>query len=60
MKERSHYLKLTFGKPSTALCLQTPSRDDALALLLSFGSANTWFGESPSDSYPRAVPDTYG
>jgi len=26
--------------------LQTPSRDDALALLLAFGSANTWRGDS--------------
>ena len=45
MKERSRYLKLTFGKLSAALRLQVPSRDDALARLLSFGSTNTCIEE---------------
>ncbi len=31
--------------------LQTPPRGDALALLLTLGSANTWFGDSHPDSY---------
>src|SRR3990170_6221794 len=33
--------------------LQTPPRDDALALLLAFGSANTWRGDfHPTSSVP--------
>jgi hypothetical protein len=33
--------------------LQTPSRDDALALLLAFGSAHTWHGDfHPVSSVP--------
>ena len=33
--------------------LQTPPRDDALALLLSFGSAKTWYGDfHPISSVP--------
>ena len=33
--------------------LQTPPRGDALALLLTFGSATTWFGDfHPSSSVP--------
>ena len=31
--------------------LQTPPRDDALALLLTLGSTNTWYGDSHPASY---------
>jgi hypothetical protein len=38
--------------------LQTPPRDDALALLLSFGSANTWYEDLHLTSYMPCLAHT--
>ena len=38
--------------------LQTPSHDDALALLLTFGSMNTWYGISHPASYETCLAHT--
>ena len=38
--------------------LQTPPRDGALALLLSFGSANTWCGDFHPTSYVPCLAHT--
>src|ERR671918_2686441 len=51
----SHLLSSSCSSPRSfgLSFLQTPPRDDALALLLTFGSANTWY----RDSHPtRLVP----
>ncbi len=38
--------------------LQTPPRDDALALLLTLGSANTWHGDLHPASYVPCLAHT--
>ncbi len=40
--------------------LQTPPRDDALALLLTLGSTNTWYGDSHPTSYGPCPAHTTG
>ena len=39
--------------------LQTPPRDDALALLLTFGSANTWCEDLHLTSYVPCLAHTF-
>jgi hypothetical protein len=39
--------------------LQTPPHDDTLALLLTFGSANTWCGDSHPTSYVPCLAHTW-
>ena len=39
--------------------LQTPPRDDALALLLTLGSTNTWYGDSHPVSYVPCPAHTH-
>jgi hypothetical protein len=39
--------------------LQTPPRDDALALLLTFGSAKTWYRDSHPVSYVPCLAHTF-
>ena len=38
--------------------LQTPPHDDALALLLTLGSANTWYGDFHPASYVPCLAHT--